>query len=386
LDSVSAVVTDPKTPTASVSRVPFLDLAASHGPLARDILDDIAALVETGAFTNGPAVAAFEHAFAAYCGAAHCVGAASGLDALRIALVGLGVQAGDEVLVPAMTFVATFEAVTQAGATPVPVDVSLSDSCIDVEAITAAIGERTRAIMPVHLYGRLADMEAIGAVARSHGLIVVEDACQAHGARRNEVGAGKAGDAAAFSFYPGKNLGAFGDAGALVTDDEELAGQARALREHGQRRKYEHDVVGWTSRLDTIQATVLARKLPHLDAWNDERRRIADLYSEGLAGIGDLALPDVSDRGQVWHLFVVRTADPGGLASHLAAREIGTGRHYPEPPHLSRAYAHLGVPEGSCPNAERIGREALSLPIFPGMTDAQAEQVTAGVRLWFGDA
>jgi dTDP-4-amino-4,6-dideoxygalactose transaminase len=379
-------VSRPPTPTVSTSRVPFLDLAPSHRPLAREILDDVAALLETGAFTNGPAVGAFEEAFAAYCGVARCVGTASGLDALRFALIGLGVQAGDEVLVPAMTFVATFEAVTQAGATPVPVDVSLADSCMDVDAMAAAIGARTRAILPVHLYGRVADMEAITAVARSQGLIVVEDACQAHGATRNGVRAGTAGAAAAFSFYPGKNLGAFGDAGALVTDDAELAGQVRALREHGQRRKYEHDVVGWTSRLDTIQAAVLLRKLPHLDAWNDERRRIADLYADALAGVGDLALPDVTDRGQVWHLFVVRTADPGGLASHLAAREIGTGRHYPEPPHRSQAYAHLDLPEGSCPNAERIARVALSLPVFPGMTEVQVEQVVAGVRSWFADA
>ncbi len=372
--------------TAAADGVPFLDLAYSHRPLARDILDDVAALVETGAFTNGPQVGAFERAFAEYCGADHCVGTASGLDALRFALLGLGLQPGDEVLVPAMTFIATFEAVTQAGGNPVPVDVSLSDACIDPDAMSAAVGPRTRAVMPVHLYGRLADMRAIKAVADSNDLMVIEDACQAHGAVRDGLRAGTIGSAGAFSFYPGKNLGAFGDAGALVTDDAELADRIRALREHGQRRKYEHDVVGWTSRLDTIQAAVLARKLPHLDTWNEERRRTADLYSEGLAGLGDLTLPDTTDRGQVWHLFVVRTADPAGLAAHLAGRQIATGRHYPEPPHLSKAYASLERGRGSCPIAEQIADQALSLPIFPGMAEAQVERVVVGVRSWFDDA
>ena len=190
--------------------------------------------------------------------------------------------------------------------------------------------------------------------------MIVEDACQAHGASRGDVRAGTTGIATAFSFYPGKNLGAMGDAGALVTDDAGLADEVRALREHGQRRKYEHDVVGWTSRLDTIQAAILLRKLPHLDSWNDQRRTMADLYYEALNGVGDLTLPDVSDRGQVWHLFVVRTADAGGLAGYLSSRSIGTGRHYPEPPHLSKAYAHLGLSAGSFPVAEKIAGEALS--------------------------
>ena len=295
----------------------------------------------------------------------------------------LGLRPGDEVIVPAMTFVATFEAVSQAGGVPVPVDVSTADYCIDVDAMSATIGPRTRAVIPVHLYGRVADMTAINAVAEPHDLIVVEDACQAHGGRRGAVGAGRGGVAAAFSFYPGKNLGAIGDAGALVTDNAELADQVRALREHGQRRKYEHDLVGWTSRLDTVQAAVLLRKLPHLDRWNEQRRTIADLYLEGLEGVGDLVLPDGGDRGQVWHLFVVRTREPGALATHLAERSIGSGRHYPEPPHLSKAYAHLGLTEGSFPVAEKLAQSGLSLPIFPGMTVAQVEYVVETVRAWF---
>jgi dTDP-3-amino-3,4,6-trideoxy-alpha-D-glucose transaminase len=350
------------------------------------VLEDVEGLLRSGAFTNGPQVAAFEEAFASYCGSTHCVGVASGLDALRLALVGLGLEPGEEVLVPAMTFVATFEAVSQAGGVPVPVDVSNEDNGMDPAAAEAAIGPRTRFLVPVHLYGRLADMAALGPLARSRKLEILEDACQAHGASRGDARAGTTGRAGAFSFYPAKNFGALGDAGALVTDDPELVDTMRALREHGQRRKYEHDVVGWTSRLDTIHAAALLRKLPHLDEWNAQRRAAADLYAGGLAGVGDLVLPDVGDRGQVWHLFVVRTADPDGLVSHLADRGVGTGRHYPEPPHLSDAYRHLGYTEGAFPVAERIAREAVSLPLFPGITEAQVEQVVESVHAWFAGA
>jgi dTDP-3-amino-3,4,6-trideoxy-alpha-D-glucose transaminase len=282
-----------------------------------------------------------------------------------------------------MTFVATFEAVTQAGGVPVPVDVSEGDYGMDSAAAAAAVGERTRMLMPVHLYGRLADMAALSQLAQSRGLDVVEDACQAHGASRGDARAGTTGRAGAFSFYPAKNLGAMGDAGALVTDDAELADTVRALREHGQRTKYRHDIVGWTARLDTIHAAVLLRKLPYLDEWNAQRRAAADLYAAGLAGVGDLVLPDVEDRGQVWHVFVVCTALRDGLADHLAARNIGTGRHYPEPPHLSDAYRSLGYSAGSFPVAERIAGQALSLPMFPGITESQVEQVVDGIRSWF---
>ncbi len=363
--------------------VPFLDLSHSHRPIAEGVLADVEELLSSGAFTNGPHVARFEEAFAEYSGAAHCVGLSNGLDALRLCIQALGLEPGDEVLVPAMTFIATFEAVSQAGCVPVPVEVLDADFCIDPEAAEAAIGERTRMLLPVHLYGRVADMAAIRALGESRGLLVLEDACQAHGANRNGIRAGTAGRAGAFSFYPGKNLGALGDAGALVTDDGELATAMRGLREHGQRSKYHHEAVGWTARLDTIQAAALLRKLPHLDNWNAQRRDAADLYDEGLAGIGDLVLPDTTDRGQVWHLYVVRTADPAGLAAHLGGRGIGTGRHYPEPPHLSGAYANLGFAEGSFPVAERMAREVLSLPLFPGITETQVEWVVDAVRSWF---
>ncbi len=363
--------------------VPFLDLKPSHAPIQDAVVDDFRALTVSGAFTNGPAVAEFERVFAAYCGTSHCVGTANGLDALRLALQALGVGPGDEVLVPAMTFIATFEAVSQVGAIPVPVDISESDYCLDPRGLEAAFGPRTRGVMPVDLYGRVADIPAIRAFTDAKDLVLVEDACQAHGAARAGLRAGAGATAAAFSFYPGKNLGAMGDAGAMVTDNAALAESVRALREHGQRRKYEHDAIGWTSRLDTIQAAVLLRKLPHLDGWNEQRRQAADRYAEALAGVGDLVLPDISERGQVWHLFVVLTADPAGLAAHLGERRIGTGRHYPEPPHLSAAYSKLGWTEGSFPVAERVARQAVSLPIFPGITEAAVEQVAEGVRSWF---
>jgi dTDP-4-amino-4,6-dideoxygalactose transaminase len=370
-------------PGGAQTAVPFLDLWQTHAPIAADVLADIGELLESSAFINGPQVREFESVFASYCETEHCVGVASGLDALRLALLALDLQPGQEVLVPALTFIATFEAVSQAGGVPVPVDVSADDNCLDPTATAAAVGSRTGFILPVHLYGRLADMTTLAAVADSNGLRVIEDACQAHGATRNGVRAGTAGAAAAFSFYPGKNLGAMGDAGALVTDDADLAASVRSLREHGQHRKYEHDAIGWTARLDTIQAAVLLRKLPLLDEWNEQRRRAAGLYEEGLEGVGDLMLPDGTDRGQVWHLYVVRTVDPAGLAAHLAENGIGSGRHYPEPPHLSKAYAHLGFGKGSFPVAEQLAEEVLSLPIFPGITAGQVEQVVEGVRSWF---
>jgi dTDP-4-amino-4,6-dideoxygalactose transaminase len=375
------------TTEATATPVPFLDLGTLHRELGDGILAEIAELFESSAFTNGPQVASFEDAFAEYCGAAHAVGLASGLDALRLALTALGLEPGDEVLVPAMTFIATFEAVTQAGGVPVPVDISETDYCLDADAVEAAITARTFGLLPVHLFGQMADMVRLGELARSRGLVVVEDACQAHGAVRDGLRAGTVGEAGTFSFYPGKNLGAMGDAGALVTPDPQLAERVRALREHGQRRKYEHDLIGWTARLDTIQAIVLLHKLPHVDGWNADRRRAASYYAEALDGVGDLRLPaEAPDAEHVWHLFVVRTADPVGLVGFLTERGIGVGRHYPQPPHLTAAYAHLGRAEGAFPVAERLAAECVSLPIFPGITDEQLERVVLSVRAWFARA
>jgi len=368
-------------------RVPFVDLAPSHDGIRDEILDDFRELLDSGAFTNGPQVAEFEAAFAAYCGAKRCVGLASGLDALRLALIAAGVGPGDEVIVPANTFIATFEAVSQAGARPVPVDVGEDDYNLDPQLVERAITARTRALLPVDLYGQLADMRRLREVVDAAGLILIEDACQAHGAKRDGAGPGVYAHATAFSFYPAKNLGAFGDAGALVTNDDRLADDVVALREHGQSEKYRHRLVGFTSRLDTIQAIVLARKLRLLDEWNEERRLAAAYYSSELAGVGDLRLPTVPDGSEpTWHLYVVRTEDPDRLAAQLREQGIGTGRHYPEPPHLSTAYRDLGYGPGAFPVTETLCSQVLSLPLYPGISEQQLEAVVVGIREYFGGA
>jgi dTDP-4-amino-4,6-dideoxygalactose transaminase len=368
----------------ATDRVPFLDLGLAHQELKGELLRDLDALIDSGAFTLGPAVGAFEQAFAEYCGAEHCVGLASGLDALRLGLLAAGIRPGDEVVVPAATFAATFEAVTQAGARPVVVDVGEADYGIDPEAVAAAVGPRTRAVVPVHLYGQLVDARRLAEVATRAGLVVLEDACQAHGAERDGIVPGATSAGAAFSFYPGKNLGAFGDAGALVTGDGDLAARLRALREHGQTEKYRHRYDGYTSRLDTIQALVLLRKLPLLDEWNASRRRAADAYARLLDGVGDLRLPATAPgSSHVWHLYVVRTAEPERLGAFLAERGVATGRHYPEPPHRAEAFAGLGYGPGTFPVAEALSRECLSLPIFPGITDEQLERVAAAIAEFF---
>jgi dTDP-4-amino-4,6-dideoxygalactose transaminase len=384
LEAYAGIVTE--APLAVRARVPFVDLATVHGPLKERILADWDALIDTGAFVNGDAVDQFEGAFAQYCGTSLSVGVASGLDGLRLALLAAGIEPADEVIVPANTFVATLEAVTQAGGTPVPVDVSNIDYNLDVDAVAAAVTPRTRFVVPVHLYGQMADMASLERVAERHGIEVIEDACQAHGAERGGRRAGATGLAAAFSFYPGKNLGAMGDAGAVVTDSEDLGSRVTALREHGQRAKYRHEFEGFTARLDTMQAIVLLHKLPLLNDWNDQRRAAARWYGEALAGVGDLLVPAIaSDSSPVWHLYVVRTRDPEGLQRFLAERQIATGRHYPEPVHLTGAYSRLGYPHGAFPVAESLAREVLSLPIFPGISELQLESVAAAVRAYFAD-
>jgi dTDP-4-amino-4,6-dideoxygalactose transaminase len=344
------------------------------------IVRDIEQLIDSGAFVNGPAVVAFEEAFAEYCGNEQCVGVASGLDALRLGLIGAGIEAGEEVVMPALTFVATAEAVSQAGGVPVLADISDQDYCLDPEAAAAAVTRRTRFLLPVHLYGQMANLGPLGEL----GVPILEDACQAHGAERGGRRAGSTGVAAAFSFYPAKNLGAFGDAGALTTNDEQLALKVRALREHGQHRKYEHEFQGWTARLDTIQALVLLHKLPLLDGWNEQRRLAASYYSECLEGLGDLRLPPVAPKSQpVWHLYVVRTKWPEQMAEFLNDRGVATGRHYPMPVHLTAAYRGLGYRRGAFPVAESLARECLSLPIFPGITEEQLDAVVTAIEAYF---
>jgi dTDP-4-amino-4,6-dideoxygalactose transaminase len=364
--------------------VPFVDLSSSTEAVRSGLLADVAELLDGGAFVNGPAVEAFEREFAAACGRRFGVGTASGLDALTIGRRARGLEAGDEVVVPAMTFVATFEAVVHARGRVVVVDVGEDDAGLDPAGAAAAVGPNTRFLLPVHLYGQMADMRALGSLAAKHGLTILEDACQAHGAERDGLGAGAAGAAAAFSFYPSKNLGAMGDAGALVLDDEDAASTARALREHGQTSAYHSARVGMTSRLDTLQALVLLRKLPLLERWNADRAQAASFYGEALQGVGDLRLPArVAGARHVWHVYQVRTRDPEALGAYLAGRGIGTKRHYPEPPHLSAAFADLGHPAGSFPVAEAIARETLSLPLFPGITEEQLAAVVDAVVDFF---
>jgi dTDP-4-amino-4,6-dideoxygalactose transaminase len=368
----------------AATKVPFVDLTAVNEPIAGNLLRAIADLVDSGQFVNGPQIAAFEDAFAEWCGVRWCVGVASGLDALRLGLVAAGLDPGDEVVVPALTFIATAEAVTHAGGRLLLADVSEDDWNLDPAAAEAACSRHTRFVVPVHLYGQLADLATLVPLADRLGLGLLEDACQAHGAERDGILAGSRSVAAAFSFYPAKNLGAMGDAGALVTSDATLADAVRVLREHGQRHKYRHEVTGWTSRLDTIQAIVLLLKLPALASGNEQRRSAAAFYTAALEGIGDLVTPPVpAGSSPVWHLYVVRTFDPEGLAASLAARGISTGRHYPLPIHLTDAYAHLRQARGSFPVAEALARECLSLPMFAGISEAQLSAVADAAHAHF---
>ena len=374
------------TSALATEAVPFVDLDRIHVDLRDELLAAVARVLESGQFTNGPEVEAFEREFAAFAGAEYCVGLASGLDAIILGLVAAGLDPGDEVVLPAATFVATAEAVVHAGGVPVFVDVSEDDYCMDITAIEGAISSRTRFLLPVHLYGQMAEMELIAAIARRHGIEILEDACQAHGAERAGKRSGVTGVAGAFSFYPGKNLGAIGDAGALVTNDADLSARVVSLREHGQRGKYRHERVGYTARLDTVQAAALLAKLPYLGRWNAERAVAARYYSDALREVGDLLLPPVpAGSSPVWHLYVIRTARPTDLADALRAEGISTGRHYPDPVHLTPAFARPGLSAGAFPVSEALSREALSLPIFPGITERELDRVVAAIRRFFAD-
>jgi dTDP-4-amino-4,6-dideoxygalactose transaminase len=367
--------------------VPFVDLRPVSSAVKERVLSRVSRTLDKGDFLNGDAVGEFERRFAEYVGLNHCVGVASGLDALRLSLLASGLAPGDGVIVPAATFAATFEAVLQAGGTPVIVDVGEVDYNLDVRQAESAAAAGASHLMPVHLYGQLADMRALSSIAQQHGVQIVEDACQAHGASRDGVSAGRTSHAAAFSFYPSKNLGAMGDAGALVTDDERLESVARALRVHGETRKYHHEHIGYTARLDTIQAIVLLEKLPFLDEWNRQRQAAARFYTQSLSGLESVRLPSEPEGStSVWHLYVVRVSDPDRLAAFLAARGIHTGRHYPEPVHLSPAYRHLGFAPGDFPMAEALAREGLSLPLYPGISETQLGAVCQAVVDYFASA
>jgi len=360
--------------------VPVVDLAAHHADLRGEIRAAIDRVVTHGQFILGPDVEAFEEEFARLAGVRFAVGVSSGLDALRLSLDAAGVGAGDEVLLPANTFIATALAISAVGASPVLVDVDADTFNIDVGQIESRITPRTRAIVPVHLYGQAADMAAIVALANRRGLRIVEDACQAHGARVDGRSCGTLGDLGCFSFYPGKNLGAFGDGGLVVTDDASLAAAVRRLRSYGEARKYDHQMKGLNARLDTLQAAILRVKLPHLEAWNDARRRHARAYTSGLTGLASVATPPVGDeRAHVFHLYVIRLARRDELQAFLRARGIQTGIHYPIPIHRQPAYAELADAGGGLPVTERLAGEVLSLPMFPELTAGQIARVTEAI-------
>lgn len=361
-------------------KVPFLDLRAAYAELG-DELDEALLSVGRGAwYLLGERLAVFEKAYARYVGAKHCVGVANGLDALHLSLRAFGVGPGDEVIVPSHTFIASWLAVSHVGATPVPVEVDESTYCIDPAKVEAAITPRTRVLMPVHLYGHPADASALQRTAEKYGLKLLEDAAQAQGAAWHGRRVGTLGNAAAWSFYPGKNLGALGDAGAITTDDEALADLLRKLRNYGAVEKYRHEVDGVNSRLDEVQAAALHVKLNRLDEWNERRKRVAVRYTEELRGL-PLRMPGVAEGADaVWHLYVVRTPKRDALREHLHAHGVETVIHYPTPCHRQRAYASLGVAEGSLPVAESIAREVLSLPMGPHLTAAQQERVIAAVK------
>lgn len=361
-------------------RVPFLDLKAPYTELRDELDAAYRRVMESGWFIMGDELHAFEREFGAYCGTKHCVGVGNGLEALHLILRGLGVGPGDEVIVPSNTYIATWLAVSYAGAKPVPVEPDPHTHNLDPERVHDAITPRTKAMIPVHLYGQCADMDPLRDLASSYGLKVIEDAAQAHGAQYKGRRAGSLADAAAFSFYPGKNLGALGDAGAVVTNDDALADAVRVLRNYGSREKYYNETKGYNSRLDELQAALLSVKLSKLDEWNRRRKHVAARYLRELEGAGGVGLPRVpSWSDPVWHLFVVQHPDRTRLQSHLSAAGVGTLIHYPKPPHLQEAYVELGYSRGTFPIAEQMADEVLSLPIGPHMSDADVDFVISQV-------
>jgi len=380
-------------------QVPFVDLKIQYKQIEHEIIPMMKEAMENAAFIGGPQVAGFEAEFAAFCGTTYCVGVGSGTDALRFALIAAGVGPGDAVVTVPHTFIATTEAVSQVGATPVFVDIDpqtytmdptklaefIEQECIFDASTNQPISKSThrpvRAIIPVHIYGRPADMDAVVEIAETHHMAVIEDACQAHGARYKNRKAGSMGDVGCFSFYPGKNLGAYGEAGAVVTQNEKIAGKIRMLRDHGQTKKYFHDREGYNGRLDALQAGVLRIKLKRLAAWNEARREHASRYNELLSEVPGITVPFEAESGRsVYHLYVILLEERDELQKFLADKGIGTGLHYPVPLHLQDAYAHLGYKAGAFPVTEKVARRLLSLPMFPELTRDQIEYVADAVK------
>ncbi len=389
---------------STTEQIPFLDLVTPHKELEGELLSILKDTLSTAGFVGGRRVEEFERDFAKFCDAAHCVGVASGTDAVRFALTAAGVKSGDIVVTVPHTFIATTEAISQAGARPDFVDIDERTYCMDPRKLQEYLEDQcvldadsgklihrklqapVTAIVPVHIYGQTADMDPILDLAHKYNLIVIEDACQAHGAEyfakksNSWRKAGSTGHAAAFSFYPGKNLGACGEAGAITTNNEAMARTMRILRDHGQAQKYYHQMEGYNGRLDALQAGFLSTKLPHLAKWNRERQEAAKRYDHALAGIAEVVAPFCPDSARsVYHLYVIRVSDRNALQKHLAKNGIGTGIHYPVPLHLQEAYRHLQYPAGSFPVCERVASEILSLPMFPQLRPDQSQRVVREV-------
>lgn len=363
----------------TATRIPFVDLGWQHRQIADAVSEGFERVLSATAFVDGPDVAAFETDFAAYCGVEHCLGVANGTDAIELALRAHDIGPGDEVILPTNSFVATAEAVVRAGACPVLVDADDAHLLVDPAACAAAIGPRTKAVIAVHLFGQIAPMSALSELAARHGLLVLEDAAQAQGARQDGAGIGSFGAAAATSFYPGKNLGAYGDGGAVLTDDAVVAQRVRRIRNHGSEQKYVHAELGFNSRLDTLQAVVLRAKLAQLESWNTLRREAAQRYGELLAGIEGVRLPQTAPGNlHVWHLYVVRVADRDRVAEVMGGLGVGTGVHYPYPIHRQAAFA--GARAARCPVSEAAAEEMLSLPLYPGITATQQERVAEALH------
>ena len=361
--------------------IPFLDLKSHHAALRTELDRAIKEVIDSGAFAGGPFVEKFERDFAAYCGSRYAIGVGSGTEALWLSLLACGVGPGDEVITVANTFMATAEAITYCGARPVFVDVNETTYTMDPAGLEDALGPGTKVIIPVHLFGQPADMDPILEFARKHNLFVIEDAAQAHGAKYKGRTAGTIGDAGCFSFYPSKNLGALGEAGAIITNDAELQEKLRILRDHGQVRKYHHEVIGWNCRMDGIQAAVLSVKLPYLESGNSLRRTHALEYNRAFDGMGEVITPfEASYARHVYHVYAIRVEERDEVTRFLNERAIQCAVHYPIPIHLQKAYQDLGYKTGSLPISEKIAREFISLPMFPELTEAQINMVVLATK------
>lgn len=362
-------------------KVPFLDLKAQYKPIQLQIGAAIQQVIDKTAFAGGPFVERFEKDFAAFCNCKYAIACSSGTSALRLALFSLDIGPGDEVITTPNTFIATAEAISACGATPIFVDIDEKTYNMDPELLEDAITPQTKAVIPVHLYGQVCEMEKILRIADSHGLFVVEDACQAHGAEYKSWSAGSMGDAGCFSFYPGKNLGAYGEGGAVTTNKPDLAEKMRMYRDHGQSKKYYHALAGWNDRMDGIQGAVLSVKLEHLAQWNEARRKHAQEYTQKLSAIEDIITPaEPNDGKHVYHIYAIRVRYRDALMMHLQEQGIACGIHYPVPIHLQKAYLHLGYAEGSFPVAERCASEQVSLPMFPELKSSQIQTVCDAIQ------